>query len=90
MMKQLIFCLAILGSALSVSADDSRLKNDSALLKKINKLEERVDSHQHELVILKKKNAELSKRAVKDGKMRSSALQKTIVTRRGSKQVVFE
>lgn len=75
-------------SALSVSARDSSGKSDSALMKKVARLEERVDRHQREITSLKTENSRLSKKA-SAGKV-SNRPAKAVVTRRGSKQVSFE
>lgn len=89
-MKKIIIYLVLFCPALTVLANGSSSANDSALLKKINKLESRVDSHNRELTILKKKHAEMSNKSSQTSRQKSSAPQKAVVTRRGSKQVVFE
>lgn len=88
-MKSLIILSAFLCIGISASAEKSIVKNDSALIKRMAKLEERVERNHKKIERLEKENAGLKQAAGKQ-QVKSNVPQKAVVTRRGSKQVVFE
>ncbi|MBE7175084.1 MAG: hypothetical protein INR69_01690 [Mucilaginibacter polytrichastri] len=87
-MKTLYTVLFVLGAVTTASARDSVSKNDSVLIRKVERLEQRVDAQERQITELKTHNGKMNKKM--SGTTEIKRTGKAVVNRRGSKQVTFE